>query len=58
MYLIKLINLDTLDYVMYSFVNISYFGVKFLQYTLIYYTFKICKKNRFLKPEHETTSLR
>ena len=41
-----------------SFINISYFGLKFLRYTLnILYTFEICKKKKILKPEHETTSL-
>ena len=42
-----------------SFVNISYFGIKFLQYTLNILYFEIClKKINFLKPEHETASLR
>ena len=36
-----------------TFVNISYFDLKFL----LSYTFEICKKINFLKPEHETTSL-
>ena len=36
-----------------SFVNISYFGLNFYSILSIYYTFEICKKNRFF----ETTSL-
>ena len=39
-----------------SFVNISYFGLKFFQ-ILGLNTFQICKNIDFFKPEHETTSL-
>ena len=43
-----------------SFENISYFGLKFLQYTLNIHIIlsKYEEKNiDFLKPEHKTTSL-
>ena len=64
-----MINLGALSTTWCSFVNISYFGLNFLQYILyckysiystvsIYYTFKKCKKIDFLKPEHETTCLK
>ena len=41
-----------------SFLTISFFGLKFLQYTLnILYFRNIKKKSIFRKPEHETTCL-
>ena len=50
-------NLGVLLTICCSFVNILYFGLKFLQYTLNILLSKYVKKIDFLKPEHETTFL-